>query len=353
MDRNPRPQDISWFLDLHTRGRINLDPPYQRKSVWTRGDKEYFLDTIFNNYPCPAVFLHREIDQEGNVTFHVVDGKQRIKTIFDFVAGNLSIPKSFGDDRIAGKKWSELDTDSRKAFWNYIITVEILPDVDQAVVTSVFERINRNSRKLLPQELRHAKFEGWFVTRAEAEAEKQEWKDFGIVTTARSKRMADVQFISELMMISIKREITGFDHDALDQIYAEYENPAETAPTFDEEAFTADFESAKKFLLRMEDANGSVSQYGKTLAHFYSLWAWAVLERPADADAQLVAARYQSFMEKVTSAVGPKGVMPPPDTTISYRMLADYIMNVRGATTDVNPRLERHRALSAALAGEG
>ena len=51
MKRRGTTQDISWFIDLRDNTQINLDPPYQRRSVWTRKDRLYFLDTIFNGYP--------------------------------------------------------------------------------------------------------------------------------------------------------------------------------------------------------------------------------------------------------------------------------------------------------------
>lgn len=349
MERSPRPQDITWFLDLNRLNQLNLDPPYQRKSVWTRGDKQFFLDTIFHNFPCPAVFLHKSMSDIGETVYHVVDGKQRITTILEFVKDKVTIPKDFGDNRLAGKKFSQLDPDSKKSFWNYLITVEMLPVVDDILVNDVFERINRNSRKLADQERRHAKFDGWLITRAEAEADKREWKEFGIVTTARAKRMADVQFISELIMLTLKRQISGFDQDALDQFYADYEVPAETVPNFNEEEFDTQFEGAKKFLAQMNEVNGCVAQYGRTLAHFYSLWGYAVLSKPADAEAAEIAARYAAFMSTVAHALDRQANWTAPEDTPAYRILADYVLNVRGATTDVTPRLERHRALSAAL----
>lgn len=114
MERSPRPQDITWFLDLNRLGQLNLDPPYQRKSVWTRGDKQFFLDTIFHNFPCPAVFLHKAMSDLGETVYHVVDGKQRIATILEFVKDKVTIPKNFGDNRLAGKKFSQLDPDNKK-----------------------------------------------------------------------------------------------------------------------------------------------------------------------------------------------------------------------------------------------
>src|SRR5258705_13901390 len=108
MQRRPTTQDITWLIDLARKGQLDLDPPYQRRSVWTRGDRQFFLDTIFRNYPSPAIFLHKTIDDAGKATYHVVDGKQRTQTILDFVNDRIRISKDFGDVRLDGKKWSEL-----------------------------------------------------------------------------------------------------------------------------------------------------------------------------------------------------------------------------------------------------
>lgn len=37
-ERRTTTQDITWFLDLFDSQKIDLDPPYQRRSVWTRKD---------------------------------------------------------------------------------------------------------------------------------------------------------------------------------------------------------------------------------------------------------------------------------------------------------------------------
>jgi hypothetical protein len=78
MQRRPTTQDISWLIDLHRHNQLDLDPPYQRRSVWTRKDRQFFLDTIFRNYPSPAIFLHKTINDAGKTTYHVVDGQQHL-----------------------------------------------------------------------------------------------------------------------------------------------------------------------------------------------------------------------------------------------------------------------------------
>ena len=58
-------QTISWFSDVYKRGLLNLDPPYQRRSVWNQIYKEEFIDTILLQYPAPAIFLYESIRKKG------------------------------------------------------------------------------------------------------------------------------------------------------------------------------------------------------------------------------------------------------------------------------------------------
>src|SRR4051794_17910701 len=62
--------DVTWLLDLHKNNQLDLDPSYQRKSVWTPKDRRFFMDTIFRNYPSPALFLHKTIEvASGRTTY--------------------------------------------------------------------------------------------------------------------------------------------------------------------------------------------------------------------------------------------------------------------------------------------
>lgn len=343
MARSLSNQDISWFLDLADKKQLNLDPPYQRRSVWSPKDKRFFIDTILNGYPAPPVFLHKTLDEAGRATYHVVDGKQRLQTILDFHSNKISIPDDFANVNLQRKRWKDLDRDAKESFWNYILIVEMLPEVTDAFVKNIFERINRNSRKLMPQELRHAKFDGWLVSTVEAEAEKPIWKAFGISTTARAKRMANVQFISELIAIQLSASINGFDQDHLDSIYADYDDLIDK-PDFDEDEFVEKFEFTKKRLDDLARLDPRIAQYLKVQTHFYSLWALLVLEMPEIDDAQL-AKRYADFMEEV-------GRHPEHslDLEADYAEAASlYAQNAKGASTEYPQRLERNSMLKRVL----
>lgn len=349
MDRRPSTQDLSWLVDLYRNNQLDLDPPYQRRSVWTRGDRQYFLDTIFRNYPSPAIFLHRTIEGDGKPIYHVVDGKQRTQTILDFVEDRLRISESYGDVRLDGKKWSQLQGEQslKRGFWNYQFTIEMIDVIDGSVINTVFERLNLNVRKLTRQELRHAKFDGWLISRAETEtAERQEWRDLGIVTTSRAKRMLDVQFMSELILVVLENEIVGFDQDAIDDFYVKYDSPAETMDTDD---FEGRFSKARSYLAEM-GSNEIVSTYAKRFGNFYTLWALVALSEPDTLpNPQELAQRYTAFMEKVESI----GKEQNPETLLqdnqNYALPWTYYDNSRGPSTDLNPRTERLESLKKSI----
>lgn len=348
MARTISPQDVSWFLDLNEKGQLDLDPPYQRRSVWTPKDKRFFIDTILNNYPAPPIFLHKTLDDNGRATYHVVDGKQRLNTIIEFANNKIRIPDDFADKSLQKKRWADLQRETREIFWNYVIIVEMLPSVNDATIRDTFERINRNSRKLERQEIRHAKYDGWLINAVEAEANKDEWKEFGVVTTARAKRMADVQFISELFAVRLKDKLNGFDQDWLDQLYADYEEPDEEG-LFVEEDFREAIELTKAILQSLLEQQPDIRNHIKVLAHFYSLWGFLTLQVNADFDQEAFAVAYLEFMEKVTAAIKAAGV--DEEQAEIEEPVRIYAANSRGASTDLTPRKARHDQLTLAMAG--
>ena len=354
MNRRVTSQDISWFLDLHNNKQLDLDPPYQRRSVWTLKDRKFFLDTIFRDYPCPAIFLHKDTDSEGRIKYHVVDGKQRLETIIDFVGNKITIDKDFGNKALSGKKWKQLENEPtlKKKFWDYVLSVEFIDTIEGLIVNDVFDRLNRNARKLERQEMRHAKFDGWFITTAEAEAEKDEWEKLGVVTKARIKRMKDVQFISELLIVLLKERIDGFDQDYLDVICAEYETPQETLSNFSESDFHNKLVFAKKYLLEMEDSNHVVTTSANGFGSFISLWTFIALNRNSLPAAKQLARKYKDFMNKVEKLLKEKD----PEEFFKrhkqgYSDAYRYFRNSIQASTDQPQRKERHETLMKALLG--
>ena len=96
-------QTIAWFWDLYNRGLIDLDPPYQRRSVWNQPYRDFFVDTVLQGYPSPAIFLFEQISPEGQATYHVVDGKQRLSTVFSFINNEFPVYEGATKTALRGK----------------------------------------------------------------------------------------------------------------------------------------------------------------------------------------------------------------------------------------------------------
>lgn len=369
VERRPTTVDLSWFLDLHKNSQLDLEPSYQRRSVWTGNDRRYFLDTIFRNYPSPAIFLHKSIEDDGTVTYHVVDGKQRITTILQFVENKLYLPKDFGDERLNGRRWRQLEPPLRKIFWNYPIPIEQIDAIQGPTIQEVFARLNKNSRKLTRQELRHARFDGWLIEFLENEVLGPEWHQFRVRTTVKEKRMLDVQNLSELFEVVARGHVVGFDQDKLDELYAEFDEPDSQETEADTEALLTRFNAAKDYLLRLEEHNQAVSIYAQPFLHLHTLWTLLVIDgvdKPVDA----VAGRYAEFMEMVRSyeflstepSPGSDVLVPIPVGSVDdggalllsaddeLAEVAAYKLNSTGASTELPQRVARLSALRTRLA---
>jgi hypothetical protein len=346
MARNIAPQDVTWFLDLNDRQRLDLSPPYQRRSVWSPKERKFFLDTVFHGYPCPPLFLYKSISDKGVTTFHVVDGKQRLETIISFANNKISIPPDFDIASLAGKKFRQLDVEQKKIFWNYQFAVELLDVVEPATVKEIFGRYNRTAKNLEAQELRHAKYDGWFASFAENEAQKTEWSKLGVSTTARARRMKDIQFISELMIaILLNGEIIGFDQEKIDEFYANYEIPLEFDADFSEEEFIQNFERVKNKILEFENLNNAITTYAKSSTHFFTLWCVLCNNNLAHEDA--TAEKYTEFMARVNDIAQsetPLNFLNDENKDI-YEKPFQYFENSRGANTEEPQRKKRNDIL--------
>ena len=342
---SPSIQDISWFLDMMNRKQVDLEPPYQRRSVWSMNDKRFFIDTILNNYPSPPVFLHKSMNDSGHPIYCVVDGKQRLKTIAEFVENKIEIPKDFNDADLQNRRWDELDKETKMRYWNYGLIVEMITDVDEQSIREIFDRINRNSRKLTPQEMRHARYDGWFITLVETEAEKVEWRKFGIFTKARYKRMADIQFISELCAIILRGKISRFDQNDIDTVYSEYDDFSELDQG-EVNAVGAEIERLKSILKNMLESQKDLHKYFMYRVHFYTLWAYLHLNQKDYSNVDKLALKYLQFMNEVSKYDQDSNI----DLTFPEGAIRNYATNIRGPkSTNLAPRQERLDALIEAL----
>lgn len=211
--------------------KYDLEPPYQRNSVWSEEKQSFLIDSIIKNIPIPPIFLHQKIDDiTGKTVYAVIDGKQRLESIFKFIKGE--IPSSsedetspLYDEQTSGIWFSDLAKEEfsevRKQFWRYSIPIEYVDTTDKAIIDAIFDRLNRNGEPLSGQELRRSKFYSQdILTTIEDMSEIPFWKER--LSHVDVKRMENVEFISELVFNILVRDHFSSDQATLDNLYSTY-----------------------------------------------------------------------------------------------------------------------------------
>lgn len=240
-ERNSTKLTISEFYDNYSSQKYNFDASYQRKSdVWSEDKKSFLIDSILKNYPIPAIFMRPIVDDNGRTKYDVIDGKQRLQSIISFIKGNIPLTSYFDEDNfldeknkgpaeiIAGKYFEEIKQEKIaseyiKQFWTYTLQVEYLYEENIDLVSSVFDRLNRNGEPLNRQELRNAKYANTSIMKyIQRLADNQYWKDK--LSRLKFERMEDEEFISELLFLILDKQVLDSKPDTLDEKYDQYKD---------------------------------------------------------------------------------------------------------------------------------
>jgi uncharacterized protein with ParB-like and HNH nuclease domain len=147
--------------NLYEHGHLNLEPGFQRQSVWNERDRAKLIESILRNYPLPAIFLYKR-EEEGVLVYDVIDGKQRLESILMFMGsmrGRFDTrTQLLNADSIEWVNWPLL----KRRHLQHLITACELPviEVDGEIgeIIDVFVRINSTGKALTSQEKRHARY---------------------------------------------------------------------------------------------------------------------------------------------------------------------------------------------------
>ena len=328
-------QTIAWFWDLYNRKLLDLDPPYQRRSVWNQSYRDYYIDTILMGYPSPALFLFERISPEGQTTYFVVDGKQRLTALFSFLRNEFPIHDAATRTALRGKFFRELSDEIKRDLWSYQFTVEYLPSEEEGIINNIFDRINRNTARLTPQELRHAKFNGAFITKVEDAAERllRELGDnFPSIGPQQKRQMKDVELTASLLLL-LEKGPQGYSASQLDEEFSERDDEW---PLGDEllGKFDAVIRRLKALLGAPTGGQLRTSRL-RNQADFYSLFG-ALASTPDHIDWERVATKLKAFVDAVADEHA-RG---------DNSMAAAYYEATRSASNDTGPRRARINILS-------
>jgi hypothetical protein len=137
------------------RDRIQLDPDYQRLgNIWAPDNRQLLLDTILNKFDVPKIYVHKFsrplVKGSKTYEFAIVDGKQRLETLWSFIDGKIALAddfKLFRDEavRAEGMTYRELSQeypDLKADFDGFLLSVILIETDDLEMIEEMFSRLN-------------------------------------------------------------------------------------------------------------------------------------------------------------------------------------------------------------------
>jgi len=176
---------ISSLLERLKHRELRLTPDFQRRAnLWDEPRKSRLIESVLLRIPLPSFYFSE--DSDGN--FEVVDGLQRLCSIFHFVdhsALNKATGAKLDPLRLhglqyliekEGKSFDELERSFQRRINELEINVNVIrATTPKAVMFNVFARLNQGGLPLAAQEIRNAIFPGVWRERIRTLAEGDEF----------------------------------------------------------------------------------------------------------------------------------------------------------------------------------
>lgn len=146
---------VKYIVELMDQNMIDTNPGFQRKGVWKdKKRKSLLIESLMLRIPIPAFYFF----ENENSEYQVIDGQQRIRTIYEFIKGKFKLTGlEYLEETCDKLKFSELDIKYQQRIYRTQLAVNILDArAPRNVIYDIFRRINTGGMPLTLQEMRNA-----------------------------------------------------------------------------------------------------------------------------------------------------------------------------------------------------
>lgn len=161
--------DFTLSKAMAWRSAIADDPPYQRESsIWSLEKQQLFVDSLLNGYDVPKLYLHDLRGTHPTRVYAIVDGKQRLTTIWRFLADEFPLADDFKIEPAnlpelpggvphpaAGQRFSQLHPAWQQVLHTTYLAVVLIQNATEEDIEDLFSRLN-NGEPLNAAEKRNA-----------------------------------------------------------------------------------------------------------------------------------------------------------------------------------------------------
>jgi Protein of unknown function DUF262 len=163
------PVSIGEWLSMYEREELDIHPEFQRFYRWSAAQKTALIESILLGIPIPPIF----VSQRDDGVWDVVDGLQRLSTIFQFMGilkddqkervKPLILEKTKYLPALQGIEWANEDNPKKSLPKELQLVIKrskisasiILKESDETAKYDLFQRLNTGGSELSPQEVRN------------------------------------------------------------------------------------------------------------------------------------------------------------------------------------------------------
>jgi hypothetical protein len=149
---------VEQIISRINHNEVDLSPDFQRlRGVWDVQRKSRLIESLLLRIPIPVFYVAEDADEN----WLVVDGLQRMSTLYDFIDGQFALTRLEYLSDYEGERFAKLPRAMQRRISETQLVVNVIePGTPEEVMFNIFSRINTGGMKLNGQEIRHALHKG-------------------------------------------------------------------------------------------------------------------------------------------------------------------------------------------------